>query len=97
MACGCPVLAATEGALGEVAGNAVEPLDPLSVSDIARQLEKLAGDEALRKRLRAVGIAHARRFDWNRTAAATLEIYARAAAKDCAQDSFRAVTGQQWG
>lgn len=97
MACGCPVLAATEGALGEVVGKAVEPVDPRSIPDIARQLEHLAGDDALRERLRAVGITHARRFDWSRTAAETLEIYTRAAAKACAQDSFRVAAGQQWG
>ncbi len=79
MACGCPVLAATEGALGEVAGNAVEPVDPFSVTDLARQLANLAADQRLRERLRSVGLEQARRFDWNRTAAATLEVYAKAA------------------
>jgi len=79
MACGCPVLAATEGALGEVAGNAVEPVDPLSIPDMARQLDNLAGDHTLRERLRVVGLAQARRFDWARTASATLGVYEQAA------------------
>ena len=97
MACGCPVLSSTEGALGEVTGNAVEPVDPLSITDIARQLGHLATDNSLRERLRTLGIAHVLRFDWNRTAAATLDIYERAAAKACAHDPVRIATGQQWG
>jgi len=97
MACGCPVLSSTEGALGEVTGNAVEPVDPLSITDIARQLGHLATDNPLRERLRTLGIAHVLRFDWNRTAAATLDIYERAAAKACAHDPVRIATGQQWG
>ena len=80
MACGCPVVAATGGALVEVIGNAAETLDPLSVTDIEIQLSRMAGDDALRERLRASGVVHARRFDWKHTAAATLEVYARAAA-----------------
>jgi glycosyltransferase involved in cell wall biosynthesis len=97
MACGCPVLSTTEGALGEVAGNAVEPVDPRSIPDIERQLDRLAGDDGLRERLRAIGLAHAQRFDWDRTAAATLEVYARALAKARAHDTFRIVAGHQWG
>ncbi len=97
MACGCPVLSATEGALGEVTGRAVEPVDPRSIPDIARQLEHLAGDSALRERLRSVGLAHAQRFNWSHTAEATLEIYARAAAKADAQDPLHITAGHQWG
>ncbi|MDF3059253.1 MAG: glycosyltransferase family 1 protein [Rariglobus sp.] len=97
MACGCPVLAATEGALAEVAGNAVEPVNPRSIPDIERQLERLAADEALRDRLRTVGIAHAKRFDWRHTAAATLEVYSRVAAKADALDPLCIATEHQWG
>lgn len=97
MACGCPVLTATDGALGEVTGHAVEPVDPRSTPDIERQLEHLAGDRGLRERLRAVGIVHARRFDWRATAAATLEVYSRVAAKVAAHDPLCIATEHQWG
>jgi glycosyltransferase involved in cell wall biosynthesis len=97
MACGCPVLAATDGALAEVAGNAVEPLNPRSVPDIERQLERLAGDDALRESLRRTGIEHARRFDWQHTAAATLEVYARVAARANSLDPLCIATEHQWG
>ena len=80
MACGCPVLASALGAVGEVCAGAAATADPLDVADLTRQLARLAGDDVFRSQLRAAGLARARAFDWRRTAAATLEIYARAAA-----------------
>lgn len=97
MACGCPVLAAAEGALAEIGGDAVESLDPRSVPSIERQLERLAGDPALRARLRETGLVHAARFDWRRTAAATLEVYARVAARADSLDPLTIATEHQWG
>ncbi len=79
MACGCPVLASALGAVGEVCGDAAVPADPEDVDDLTRQLKNLAQDAALRERLRAAGLIRARQFDWRHTAAAMLEIYARAA------------------
>lgn len=79
MACGCPVVCSTRGALGEVAGDAAATLDPEDISDMQFQLARLAADEPLRARLRAAGLTHARTFDWNRAATATLEVYAKAA------------------
>lgn len=81
MACGCPVLASALGAVGEVCARAAELVDPEDVDDLTRQLTRLALDAPLRDRLRELGLARAREFDWERTAAATLEIYARAAAR----------------
>ncbi len=46
------------------------------------ELTRLAADASLREQLRAAGLEHARRFDWRRTAARTLEIYARAVARE---------------
>jgi glycosyltransferase involved in cell wall biosynthesis len=79
MACGCPVLASTDGAVGEVCGGAAATVDPLDVAAMTGQLARLAGDDALRDRLRTAGLARAKQFDWRHTAAAVLEIYARAA------------------
>jgi len=82
MACGCPVLSSTSGALGEVIGDAAAILDPESTTDIQTQLTRLAGDIRARNELRAKGLVRAALFDWRRTAAATLEAYASAAAKN---------------
>lgn len=78
MACGCPVLCSTRGALGEIVGDAAATVDPEDVPALTMQLAALASDPALRAKLRAAGLARARRFDWERTAAKTLEVYAAA-------------------
>lgn len=85
MACGCPVLASNHGALGEIIGDAAALLDPENVGDIQTQLVRLAGNESEREALVAKGIAHAARFDWRRTAAATVEIYISAVTKSKAR------------
>jgi glycosyltransferase involved in cell wall biosynthesis len=79
MACGCPVLASSIGAVGEVCGDAAAVANPEDVDDLTRQMIRLASDEGLRGQLQAAGIVHARKFDWRQTAAATLDIYERAA------------------
>ncbi|MDE3084218.1 MAG: glycosyltransferase family 4 protein, partial [Verrucomicrobiota bacterium] len=86
MACGCPVATSPRGALGEIVGGAALTLDPENIGQMAGQLTRLSADENLREQLRADGLVHARCFDWQATAAATLDIYARAAArKKCAE------------
>jgi glycosyltransferase involved in cell wall biosynthesis len=81
MACGCPVLSSTRGSLGEVIANAAETVEPEDIADLQRQLTRLASDATLRERLRAAGLKRAQQFDWQKTAAATLETYARAVAR----------------
>ena len=75
MACGCPVLSSTRGALGEVVGEAAATVDPEDVPELEARLTALARDPAWRGKLRAAGLARARRFDWERTAAKTLDVY----------------------
>lgn len=78
MACGCPVLCSTRGALGEIVGDAAATVDPEDVPALATQLATLASDPALRNRLRTAGLKRAQRFDWQRTAARTLDVYTAA-------------------
>jgi glycosyltransferase involved in cell wall biosynthesis len=79
MACGCPVLASSLGAVGEVCAGAAAKVDPRDVDDLTRQLTHIASDQSWRERLSAAGLKHARKFNWERTASATLEIYEVAA------------------
>jgi glycosyltransferase involved in cell wall biosynthesis len=79
MACGCPVLASNIPAIAEVCGTAAALADPLDVEDLHRQLARMAADDARRDELRRLGLVQARRFDWNIAAAATMDVYARAA------------------
>jgi glycosyltransferase involved in cell wall biosynthesis len=81
MACGCPVLASTCGAVSEVCAGAAATTDPLNVYELTQQLARLAQNEVLRKQLRAAGLARAREFDWRRTAAETFGVYERAATR----------------
>jgi glycosyltransferase involved in cell wall biosynthesis len=81
MACGCPVISSTRGSLAEVIGDAAVRVTPESTDSMAEQLAALARDPDLRVRLRTAGLAQARKFDWNRTAAETLTVYERAVAR----------------
>jgi len=79
MACGCPVLSSSRGALGETIADAAGRLDPDDVAQMEMQLTRFAGDPSWREQLRAAGLVRARAFDWRYTATATLGVYARAA------------------
>jgi glycosyltransferase involved in cell wall biosynthesis len=78
MACGCPVISSARGSLREVVADAARLVDPESVPDITEALTTLATSASARDHLRTAGFRNARRFDWNRNAAETLEVYAKA-------------------
>lgn len=78
MACGCPVISSTRGSLREVVGEAALVVDPEDASAIAVALGRLAGSGEERARLRTLGFANAKRFDWEENAARTVATYERA-------------------
>jgi glycosyltransferase involved in cell wall biosynthesis len=80
MACGCPVITSTRGALAEVVGDAAAIVEPEDVHSIADKLRLLAGFEGERNHLKTIGVEHAQKFDWNKTAAETLKVYQSVAA-----------------
>ncbi len=80
-AVGTPVVAAAVGGLTTAvrdghSGLLVDGHDPL---DYARAFERVLDAPALRAALSAGAVAHAQQFSWERTADATLAVYARAA------------------
>jgi glycosyltransferase involved in cell wall biosynthesis len=77
MARGVPVACSNTSSLPEVAGPAALMFDPASEGQIAEAMRRLLDDGALRERLRALGLAQARRFTWQQTARLTLASYAR--------------------
>jgi glycosyltransferase involved in cell wall biosynthesis len=77
MARGVPVACADASSLPEVAGDAAVLFDPRSAEQIAAALTRLLSDEALRTRLRELGLRRAERFTWERSARLTLDSYAR--------------------
>lgn len=76
MACGLPVLTSDCGAMAEVAGPDAVLVDPREVDDLARGMQRLAGDRALRERLSGAGPARAAQWTWARTADLTTVAYA---------------------
>jgi glycosyltransferase involved in cell wall biosynthesis len=79
MARGVPVACSNASSLPEVAGEAALMFDPHDERAMAAAIEALLGmDERERGRTRALGIARAEQFTWERTARATLDSYARA-------------------
>jgi glycosyltransferase involved in cell wall biosynthesis len=75
MACGTPVLTSDRPATAEVAGGAAVLVDPLDGRAMGDALTELLGDDLLRQRLRADGLARARSFSWARAAEETARVY----------------------
>lgn len=79
MACGCPVISSTRGSLEEVAGNgAALIVNPENIDDMSDKFAEFTRKPELRKSLVQAGFDRARKFDWERAAQQTLEVYAEA-------------------
>jgi glycosyltransferase involved in cell wall biosynthesis len=85
MACGCPVIATTGGAVPEVAGDAAELVRPDHAADLEAAAIALLRDDSARERLRLRGLERASRFTWERTARETLALYRRATGRAVAR------------
>jgi len=68
MACGCPVILSDRSSLPEVGGEAALYCNPDDPADLARQIQRLIADEALRERCHLLGQKQAAKFTWSRGA-----------------------------
>lgn len=75
MACGCPVIASDIPPLREVLGDAGLFAAPGDAAELARVIEQLASEPALREELRQRGLQRRKLFSWDQTAALTWEVY----------------------
>ncbi len=75
MACGTPVVASDMASIPEVTGDAAVLVDPCGAADMAAALEMVLGSASLRQELAIKGLARAKEFSWERTAAETRKIY----------------------
>ncbi|MDE5885816.1 MAG: glycosyltransferase family 4 protein [Oscillospiraceae bacterium] len=75
MACGTPVLVSDAASLPEVTGTSAVIVPPEDIQAMANGLELLYTDSALRKRLRAEGLARATQFSWERSAKLLYQVY----------------------
>jgi glycosyltransferase involved in cell wall biosynthesis len=79
LAAALPTACSAIAPLDWVGGDAAIFFDPNDTATIEAALERITGDEEFRRRARTAGPAQARQFDWNHSAAATLEELERAA------------------
>jgi len=80
-ACGCPVVAAQRTSLIETLRDSALLVNPWSVQDLADAIDAIISDEHLRQKLQQAGLTNAKRFSWQKTAAAMLEIFNTYASK----------------
>ena len=72
---GTPVITSNNSSLAEISKNAAILVDPTSVSDIEKAIEKIAHSQKLRSELSQKGIKIAQQFSWLKTAKQTLQVY----------------------
>jgi len=75
MASGTPVVTSNVSSLPEVAGDAAVLVDPYDSTSIAGGIERVLGDDALRRNLREKGLARAKQFSWDTSVRRVREIY----------------------
>ena len=86
MACGCPVVTSSAGALPEVLGEAgIVYGRPDDFDSLARELSRLISSAAERRQLARAGLARAAEMTWERTARLTREVW-RAVLGDASRD-----------
>lgn len=75
MACGTPVLTSNAASLPEVVGDAAVLVNPYRVEAIAKGMQAILTDPALRQRMRQRGLARAKQFSWDAAAKLLYQIY----------------------
>lgn len=75
MACGCPVITSNISSMPEVAGNAAILVNPESVEEIKQAMKRVISDSKLRADMIRKGMINVKRFNWEKTARETLEVY----------------------
>lgn len=75
MAQGAPIACSNVAAMPEVIGDAGLMFDPSNAKDMARQIETLLADDALRDRLGRAAFDRSRGFTWAQTAQSTAQVF----------------------
>jgi glycosyltransferase involved in cell wall biosynthesis len=75
MALGCPVACSDTSVFREVYGEAVLYFDPNDSGVVAKVINNLLKNQALREKLVRLGFRQARKYSWRKLAKQTLEVY----------------------
>lgn len=75
MACGTPVITSDTSAMPEIAGDGAVLVDPFKVEDIAEAILKLENDKEYCNKQIEYGLERVKKFSWEATAKAMLELY----------------------
>jgi glycosyltransferase involved in cell wall biosynthesis len=74
-ATGVPVISSNVSSIPEIAGDAAKLVNPLDVKEIADAMFQFSQDENLKNSYREKGRAQVEKFNWEKTARETLELY----------------------
>ena len=74
-ATGTPAIISKVSSLPEIAGDAAYYINPINTEEITEAMLKFSQNEDLRSGFRAKGSQQVKKFDWQKTARETLEIY----------------------
>lgn len=75
LATGTPAIVSNVSSIPELAGEAAYLVNPLNTPEIAEAMIKMASDESLRKEYRERGKKQIEKFNWEKCARETLEVY----------------------
>jgi glycosyltransferase involved in cell wall biosynthesis len=75
MASGCPVVAASTGALPEIADDAAVLVDPMNYLELKEGIVSVITNSLLRQKLVRAGLRRAKNFTWERCAEETLKVF----------------------
>ena len=70
-----PAIVSSIASLPELAGEAAYFVNPLDTSELAKAIGLFASDESLRGQFKSKGLAQAKKFNWDKAALETLEVY----------------------
>jgi glycosyltransferase involved in cell wall biosynthesis len=83
MACGKAVACSNTSAMPEVADSAGLLFNPRNTGEITRAMADILRDAALRGRMERLGLQRAAQFTWQKSARATLDVYAEVVRERC--------------
>lgn len=74
-ATGTPAIVSNVSSIPEIAGDAAELVNPFDAKEIADAMLKMSQDENLKNTYRERGLRQVEKFNWEKTARETLEVY----------------------